>query len=69
MTDLLTSSTAPRSPTTRDDSAIGVTPAVYDFLVSKPGFSTSKLASQRVEVGLTLTLNVSCNSARSPPWR
>ncbi len=39
-------------------SFISVTPAAYDFLVSKPGFSTSRMAAQKVEVGLTLTLNV-----------
>src|SRR5215813_8683558 len=39
-------------------SFISVTPAEYDFLVSKPGFSQSKVVQQKVEVGLTLTLNV-----------
>src|SRR6266567_344120 len=59
MTDPLTSIT--RATLTNDAgrfSFISVTPAVYDFLVSKPGFSTSKISAQRVEVGLTLTLNV-----------
>ena len=37
---------------------ISVTPAVYDFLVSKPGFSTSKISAQRAEVGLTMSLKV-----------
>src|SRR5258708_4260890 len=59
MTDPLTSIT--RTSLTNDAgrfSFISVTPAVYDFLVSKPGFSTSRMSAQRVEVGLTLTLNV-----------
>jgi hypothetical protein len=59
MTDPLTSIT--RTTLTNDTgrfSFISVTPSVYDFLVSKPGFSTSKLSAQRVEVGLTLTLDV-----------
>src|SRR5437660_5795778 len=40
-------------------SFISVTPSVYDFVISKPGFSQSKISAQKVEVGLTLTLNVS----------
>ncbi|HEX4592690.1 MAG TPA: carboxypeptidase regulatory-like domain-containing protein [Bryobacteraceae bacterium] len=59
MTDPLTSIT--RTALTNDAgrfSFISVTPGAYDFLVSKPGFSTSKISAQRVEVGLTLTLNV-----------
>src|SRR5882724_4925503 len=58
MTDPLTSST--RATQTNDAgrfSFISVTPAVYDFVVSKAGFSQSRLAGQKVEVGLTLTLN------------
>ena len=38
---------------------IGVTPSEYDFVVSKEGFTQSKISRQKVEVGLTLTLNVS----------
>ncbi|HEY1950870.1 MAG TPA: carboxypeptidase-like regulatory domain-containing protein [Bryobacteraceae bacterium] len=34
-------------------------PDLYDITVSKPGFSESKLAGQKVQVGLVLTLNVS----------
>src|SRR5882724_8673278 len=60
MTDPLTSST--RTTLTNDAgrfSFISVTPSVYDFVVSKTGFSQSRLAGQKVEVGLTLTLNLS----------
>src|SRR2546427_9662656 len=39
-------------------SFISVTPSVYDFVVSKAGFSQSKLSAQTVQVGLTLTLDV-----------
>src|SRR5260370_42432024 len=59
LTDPLTGIT--RTTLTNDAgrfSFISVTPAAYDFLVSKPGFSTSRMAAQKVEVGLTLTLNV-----------
>jgi hypothetical protein len=38
---------------------VSVTPSIYDVTVSKPGFSQSKISAQTVEVGLTLTLNVS----------
>ncbi|HJZ99373.1 MAG TPA: carboxypeptidase-like regulatory domain-containing protein [Candidatus Solibacter sp.] len=60
MTDPATNTT--RTTVSNDTgrfSFISVTPSEYDFLVSKPGFSQSKLAQQKVEVGLTLTLNVS----------
>jgi hypothetical protein len=59
MTDPLTNTA--RATTTNDAgrfSFISVTPATYDFLVSKSGFSQSKVGAQKVEVGLTLTLNV-----------
>jgi hypothetical protein len=59
MTDPLTSIT--RTALTNDAgrfSFISVTPAAYNFLVSKPSFSTSRISAQLVEVGLTLTLNV-----------
>jgi hypothetical protein len=59
MTDPTTSST--RTTISNDAgrfSFISVTPAEYEFLVSKPGFSQSKITQQNVEVGLTLTLNV-----------
>lgn len=35
-----------------------VPPANYDVVVTRPGFSESKLTNQRVNVGLVLTLNV-----------
>ena len=38
---------------------ISVTPAAYDVVVSKPGFTQTRISQQRVEVGLTLTLNIS----------
>src|SRR5882724_5474559 len=60
MSDPLTNIT--RTTQTNDAgrfSFISVTPSVYDFVISKPGFSQSKISTQRVEVGLTLTLNVS----------
>jgi hypothetical protein len=60
MTDSATNIT--RSTTSNDAgrfSFVSVTPSVYDFVVSKSGFSQSKVAGQTVEVGLALTLNVS----------
>jgi hypothetical protein len=36
-----------------------VSPGTYDLTVSKEGFSLSKTASQKVDVGLSLTINVS----------
>src|SRR5215471_8511494 len=59
MTDPLTNTT--RTTATNDAGRftfISVTPAVYDFVVSKSGFSQAKVSGQKVEVGLTLTLNV-----------
>jgi hypothetical protein len=35
-----------------------LSPGLYDLTFSKPGFSESKLASQEVQVGLVLTLNI-----------
>src|SRR5215831_17289247 len=60
MTDSATNIT--RSTTSNDAgrfSFVSVAPSVYDFVVSKSGFSQSKVAGQTVEVGLALTLNVS----------
>ncbi|HEV3199289.1 MAG TPA: carboxypeptidase-like regulatory domain-containing protein [Bryobacteraceae bacterium] len=39
-------------------SLINVAPGVYDITVAKAGFSQAKIAAQAVEVGLTLTANV-----------
>ena len=38
-------------------SFINVTPGSYDITVNKPGFAQTRIASQTVEVGLTLTAN------------
>ena len=60
MTDPQTNIT--RTTVTNDTgrfSIISVTPAVYDFVISKQGFSQLKISAQQVEIGLTLTLNVS----------
>jgi Carboxypeptidase regulatory-like domain len=38
---------------------VSVPPAVYNMTVTKQGFSMYKLANQQVQVGLTLTINVS----------
>src|SRR5438270_2855692 len=35
-----------------------VTPGSYDITFTKPGFSQSKISGQAVEVGLTLTANI-----------
>jgi hypothetical protein len=39
-------------------SFVNVAPASYDLTVSKAGFSQARIAQQNVQVGLTLTLNV-----------
>src|ERR1700722_962021 len=36
-----------------------VAPGTYDLTVNSPGFALAKISTQKVEVGLSLTLNVS----------
>ncbi len=40
---------------------VNVAPGTYDLTISREGFSASKLTGQKVEVGGSLTLNVSLN--------
>jgi hypothetical protein len=50
-----------RTTTTNENgrfSFINVAPGVYDITVGKAGFSQAKVAAQKVEVGLTLTVNI-----------
>jgi hypothetical protein len=50
-----------RTTTTNDAgrySFINVPPGVYDLTVTKPGFSQAVVAAQKVEVGLTLTVDI-----------
>ena len=57
-----TQTNIPRSTFTNDTgrySFINVAPGTYEILVSKPGFTQARIASQNVEIGLTLTANFS----------
>ena len=59
VTDPTTSST--RSATTNEVgryTIVNVPPGTYDVLVTKTGFTASKMSAQKVDVGDTLTLNV-----------
>src|ERR1051326_4330203 len=59
LTDIATNSkqTSPTNDAGRYNFPV-VNPGLYDITVSKTGFKTSKMAQQKVSIGLVLTVNV-----------